>query len=180
MEVDRVKVSLKYSQVLASGNTKTVELEAEGTVSPKETWQQAQTYLYSELQKQVMEVFKLPEAKLEASTIHPPIQPTPPPPTRDPNDPEGIFQQRPPPQLEQPMGGRFHNMERVEELPTSEAPTHIHREEAQAWRDAQHPSGGPLHHWCVRHAAQFHPHTKGAATWWSHKVDGTEEWCREE
>lgn len=183
MDVDRVKVSLKYSQLLASGNTKTVELEAEGTVSPKETWQQAQTYLYAELEKQVMEVFKLPEAKLEASTIHPAPTPTPPPPMRDPNDPEGIFQQRPPARMEQPMGGQ---------LPTSEAPIHLHREQAQQWLDSQgipeaergryqqQPAGGPLHHWCVRHAAQFHQHTKNGANWWSHKVEGTEEWCREE
>lgn len=166
MEVDRVKVSLKYSQLLASGNTKTVEVEAEGTVSTKETWQQAQSYLYSELQKQVMEVFKLPEAKLEASTIHPPAPtPTPPPPMRDPNDPQGIFQQRPPAKLEQPQ-----------QLPASEAP-YFGPGDANTW---QQPAGGPLHHWCVRHAAQFHQHTKSGASWWSHKVEGSEEWCREE
>jgi len=95
MEVDRVKVSLKYSQLLASGNTKTVEVEAAGTVSPKETWQQAQVYLYSELQRQVMEVFKLPEAKLEAARVQP-LQPAQPP-MRDPMDPEGIFQNSPEP-----------------------------------------------------------------------------------
>lgn len=154
MEVDRVKVSLKYSQVLASGNTKTVELEASGTVSPKETWQQAQAYLYAELEKQVMEVFKLPEAKLEAPTI----RPTPAPPMGDPNDPERIFQ-KPSidprgPQLEQPMGGQ---------LPVTEA-----------------PMDGPLGHWCVDHAQKFEKHQKGSSVWYSHKIEGTEEWCREE
>ncbi len=57
MEVDRVKVSLRYAQLTANGNWKTVELEASGTVSPRETWQQAQAYLYAELQRQVTEMF---------------------------------------------------------------------------------------------------------------------------
>ena len=149
MEVDRVKVSLKYSQVLASGNTKTVELEASGTVSPKETWQQAQTYLYAELQRQVMEVFKLPEAKLEAATI----RPAPPTPVmHDPNDPEWLFQQRPAQQLDQTMMGG--------QLPEA-------------------PLDGPLAHWCVEHAQKFDKHQKGTQVWYSHKIEGTEIWCRE-
>lgn len=154
MEVDRVKVALRYSQLLANGNWKTVDLEAEGTVSPKETWQQAQAYLYSELQRQVMEVFKLPEAKLEAATI----RPTPAPPTRDPMDPEGIFQKPSTnpraPQLEQPMDGQ---------LPVTEQ-----------------PMGGPLAHWCVEHAQKFHKHaSKTGQVWYSHKIEATDAWCRE-
>lgn len=175
MEVDRVSVSLKYSQVLASGNTKTVEVEASGTVSPKETWQQAQAYLYAELEKQVMEVFKLPEAKLEAARI----QPTSPPPMRDPNDPEGIFQQRPPAKAWEPGP-----MPPESWLDESGARAAIEGPAAgpagRCRLPNENPAGGPLHHWCVRHAAQFHQHTKNGASWWSHKVDGTEEWCREE
>lgn len=139
MEVDRVKVSLRYAQLLANGNWKTVEVEASGTLSPKETWQQAQAYLYAELQRQVMEVFKLPEAKLETAEVRYSPEgkrPAAAPPMRDAMDPEGIFQK---------------------------------------------PQPGPLDHWCVQHAQQFgqHQSKNGGQTWYSHKIEGSDAWCRE-
>jgi len=136
VEVDRVKVSLRYAQLLGNGNWKTVEVEAEGAVSPKESWQQAQSYLYAELQRQVVELFKLPEAKLEAATI------------------------RPAPLYSQEVSD-------------------LARRQTEPAQQLEQPMGGPLAHWCVSHAEKFDKHTKGSQEWYSHKIEGTGEWCRE-
>lgn len=146
MEVDRVKVALRYSQLTSMGNWKTVEIEATGTVSPNETWQQAQTYLYAELQRQINEIWKLPEGKIEPARVeYQPAAQAQPPLVRDPMDPEGIF--------EQPIGGP---------VPATRV-----------------PMDAPLAHWCVSHAQKFDSHTKGRQEWYSHKVEGTDSWCRE-
>lgn len=57
MKVERVCANIRYSKALGDGQHKTVELTAEGSVEARETWQVAQSYLYTELGKQLRELW---------------------------------------------------------------------------------------------------------------------------
>ena len=52
MKVEKVHATIKLSRDTGHG-WKSLELGAEGTTEPRETWQAAQGYLYSELSKQL-------------------------------------------------------------------------------------------------------------------------------
>ena len=48
MKVEKVTATIRYSKDIG-GAWKSIELGAEGSVEPRETWQQAQAYLYQQL-----------------------------------------------------------------------------------------------------------------------------------
>ena len=52
MKVEKVHATIKYSRDTGHG-WKSLELGAEGSTDPRENWQAAQSYLYSELSKQL-------------------------------------------------------------------------------------------------------------------------------
>lgn len=57
MKIDRITVNVRYSQGLAKGSFKTVELGAEGTLTPEEDYHEAQLSLYHELGETMKYVF---------------------------------------------------------------------------------------------------------------------------
>ena len=57
MKIDRVTASIKYSQDTGKGAWKAVELGAEASLDPKDTWQAAQHQLYGELSQQLQKMW---------------------------------------------------------------------------------------------------------------------------
>ncbi len=53
MKVTTVSATVRYSKPLPDGAWKAVELSAEATIEPNETWIEAQTSLYTELGQQL-------------------------------------------------------------------------------------------------------------------------------
>jgi len=53
MKGEKVSATIRYSQDTGKGAWKVIELGAEGSVEPRETWQSAQAYLYHELGSQL-------------------------------------------------------------------------------------------------------------------------------
>lgn len=53
MKVEKVSATIRYSQDTGHGAWKVVELGAEGSVDAKESWHQAQSYLYGQLGRQL-------------------------------------------------------------------------------------------------------------------------------
>ena len=53
MQITTVSANIRYSQDTGKGAWKVIELGAEGSVEAKESWQQAQTYLYGQLGRQL-------------------------------------------------------------------------------------------------------------------------------
>ena len=53
MKVEKVSANIRYSKAQEGGAWKTVELAAEGTVEPLESWQTAQAVLYAQLGQQL-------------------------------------------------------------------------------------------------------------------------------
>jgi hypothetical protein len=53
MKVEKVSANIRYSKAQEDGAWKTVELPAEGTVEPLESWQTAQAVLYAQLGQQM-------------------------------------------------------------------------------------------------------------------------------
>lgn len=146
MEVDRVKVRVQYRQQLANGNYKTVDLEAAGTLSPKESWQAGQAFLYAELGRQMVELFKGADPKTEPARVEY--------------------------RAADPVPGRAEPVNPLQQLAPEANAYHI---------AAGPPEPTELQHWCVHHAQRFTRHTAktGGQSWYSHKVEGTDEWCRE-
>src|SRR2546426_8490220 len=53
MRIDRISANIRYSKAQEGGAWKTVELAAEASVTPSESWQEAQAQLYAELGQQI-------------------------------------------------------------------------------------------------------------------------------
>ena len=53
MKVEKVSANIRYSKAQEGGAWKTLELAAEGTVEPLESWQTAQAVLYAQLGQQM-------------------------------------------------------------------------------------------------------------------------------
>ena len=53
MKVTTVTATIKYSQDTGKGAWKAVEIGAETTIDPKDSWQSAQHQLYGELSQQI-------------------------------------------------------------------------------------------------------------------------------
>ena len=53
MKIEKVSANIRYSKAQEDGAWKTVELAAEGTVEPLESWQTAQAVLYAQLGQQM-------------------------------------------------------------------------------------------------------------------------------
>jgi hypothetical protein len=53
MRVTNVSASIRYSKPVGDGSFKTVEISADGTITPNENWQDAQFQLYDHLAGQL-------------------------------------------------------------------------------------------------------------------------------
>lgn len=53
MRVNTISASIRYSKPVGDGSFKTVELSADGTITPNENWQDAQSNLYDNLAGQL-------------------------------------------------------------------------------------------------------------------------------
>ena len=56
MKVEKVSANIRYSKDIG-GSWKAIELAAEGSINARENWQQAQAFLYSELGKQMHQLW---------------------------------------------------------------------------------------------------------------------------
>ena len=81
MKVDRVTATIKYSQDTGKGAWKAVELGAEASLEPKDTWQTAQHQLYGELSQQLQKMWANGKTAQNGSESHaqPTTEPEPPP-----------------------------------------------------------------------------------------------------
>ena len=83
MIVEKVSATIRYSQDTGRGAWKVIELGAEGSVDAREQWQQAQSFLYAELGKQMKTLWNNgTSAEVNAhnrseSHVEPPAEPEP-------------------------------------------------------------------------------------------------------
>ena len=96
MKVDRVTATIKYSLDTGHG-WKAVELGAEATLDPKDTWQDAQHRLYGELSQQLQKMWANGHKAQDGaqSSVETPQVPEPPcpPPETPPQLPEHFCQE---------------------------------------------------------------------------------------
>ncbi|MDP6452699.1 MAG: hypothetical protein QF898_05260 [SAR202 cluster bacterium] len=57
MKVVNVSASIRYSKPVGDGSFKTIEIAAEGTLTPNENWQDAQSDLYDQLAGQLRQIW---------------------------------------------------------------------------------------------------------------------------
>lgn len=60
MEIDRIKINVRFSKNTKHGEYKTIEVGAEASIGPSENWEEASDELYNQLAKQLARSFNGP------------------------------------------------------------------------------------------------------------------------